>query len=130
MSYQEGINTIIAALVTAGVGVLVVVIKSVGDMAIKFIQEKIEDEYNKKKSLALDAWNIVDEYFRITPTVTKTVEAAQVKFAEELKKLIPSITDTEIETLRQAIAGEINKGKEKLITSADSAATTEEAAKQ
>ena len=95
------------------------VIKGVGDAAVSFIEKKKAtvvaqigaDTYNQNLTVAEDVWNLVDEYFRITPTVTKTIEAAQEKFSEEIKKAIPDIMDDEIEQFRQAVAGEVNKGK-------------------
>lgn len=116
---QQIINSIVPVAVTAIVAVAVAAIKAVGDAGVQLIEKKkaaIEakigaDTYNQRLAFARQAWNITDEYFRITPTVTKTIEAAQDKFAAQLKTMVPDVTDTEIEQLRQAIAGEINKGK-------------------
>lgn len=119
---QQIINQIVPVLVAAIFAVLTAVIKAVGDAAVKLIEKKKEaveakigaDTYNQRVAVAKQVWGIVDEYFRITPTVTKTIEAAQAKFTEEIKKLIPDITDEEIEHLRQAVAGEVNKGRDAL----------------
>lgn len=122
-------STVLPVAVTALIAVLVALIKGVGDAAVQFIDQKTAavkvkmgaDTYNQRFAFAKQAWNITDEYFRITPTVTKTIDAAQGKFAEEIKKLIPNITDDEIEQLRQAVAGEVNKGRAAIATSADTA---------
>ena len=116
---QTIINALVPVLLTAITGVLVAVIKAVGDAGVKLITEKISavkikagaDKYNHYLTLAKQAWNIVDEEFRITPMLDKTFAAKQEEFETQIKKLIPEITDDEIEQLRQAVAGEVNKGK-------------------
>jgi hypothetical protein len=126
---QTIINALVPVLLTAITGVLVAVIKAVGDAGVKLIAEKISatkvkagaDQYNHYLTLAKQAWNIVDEEFRITPNLEKTIAAKQAEFETQIKKLIPSITDDEIEQLRQAVAGEVNKGKAAVAAEASSA---------
>lgn len=120
---QQIINGTVPILVTALVAVLTVIIKGLGDAAVGFINEKITavkvkagaDQWNHWMDLARSAWNMVDENFRITPTLEKTFAAKQAEFAAQIKKLIPEITDDQIEQLRQAVAGEINKGKAAIV---------------
>ena len=117
--WQEALNTIGTAALTALVGVGVVVIKVLGDAAVKYISEKAAavkakagaDKWNHWMNLARAAWNAVDEEFRITPTLESTISAKQKLFDEALKQAIPEITDAQIEQLRQAVAGEVNKGR-------------------
>jgi hypothetical protein len=124
--YQQIINAVVPVAVTALVAVVVAIVKAVGDAAISFAQKQMAalevkigaDTYNQKLTFAQQAWNMVDEYFRITPAVTKTIEAAQSLFAVEIKKFIPDISDGEIAQLRQAVAGEVNKGRATITASA------------
>lgn len=117
--WQEALNTIGTAALTALVGVGVVVIKVLGDAAVKYISEKAAavkakagaDKWNHWMDLSRAAWNAVDEEFRITPTLESTISAKQKLFDEALKRAIPEITDAQIEQLRQAVAGEVNKGR-------------------
>ena len=117
--WQEALNTIVTAALTALVGVGVVAIKALGDAAVKYISEKATavkakagaDKWNHWMDLARAAWNAVDEEFRITPTLESTISAKQKLFDEALKQAIPEITDAQIEQLRQAVAGEVNKGR-------------------
>lgn len=114
------INTVIPVVATAIGAVLVAVIKVVGDNAVSFLETKKAalvaqtgiDKYNATLQKAKSIWNLVDEEFRITPTLEKTVEAKQEMFNKLLKSKIPSLTDSEINDIRQAIAGEVNKGKD------------------
>jgi hypothetical protein len=124
---QTIINSVVPVAVTALVGVLVAVIKAIGNVGVEFINQKIKalqvstgaDTYNKNLAFAKAAYAIVDENFRITPELTKTVAAAQAAFAVEIKKFIPAITDEQIEQLRQAVAGEINQGKADIVAPAE-----------
>ncbi|MBZ9615276.1 hypothetical protein [Clostridium estertheticum] len=73
------------------------------------------DTYNGNIEKATNVWGEVDEEFRITPLLTKTIEAAQDLFAQKLLKVIPGLTTDDIEHLRQSVAGVVNKGKADLI---------------
>ena len=117
--WQEALNTIGTAALTALVGVGVVAIKALGDAAVKYITEKAAavkakagaDKWNHWMDLARQTFAAVDEEFRITPTLESTISAKQKLFDEALKQAIPEITDAQIEQLRQAVAGEVNKGR-------------------
>lgn len=123
---QSIINQIIPVVITAIVGVLVAIIKAVGDAAVDYINKKKEavaaqmgiDKYNSKLTLARSIWNLVDEEFRITPTLTATIEAKQKMFETEILKIMPELTSDEITQLRQVIAGEMNKGKDVIVVPA------------
>lgn len=117
--WQTALNTVTTAALAALVSVAALVIKAFGDAGVQVIQRKKEelesrigeDAYRQDLAYARSAWNIVDELFRITPSLEKTVEAKQAEFSVQLKKFLPGITDDEIVQLRQAVAGEINRGK-------------------
>lgn len=80
--------------------------------ANKLIKAKISTEnYTKLKNVGQNAWYIVEEYFRLHPELKTSMESKAIVFATEVRKKIPYVTDEELETLRQALAGEINKDK-------------------
>ena len=116
------INQIGPVAVGGVVAFLLKEIAPVGDAAINLFNQKKEavatqvgiDKYNSNLLIAKNIWNMVDEEFRVTPTITKTIESAQTMFAEKILKVIPGISEDDIEHLRQAVAGEVNKGKEAL----------------
>lgn len=113
------INVVMPVAITGIVAVLAAILKVIGDNVVSYIGAKKNaivaqvgiDTYNSNLKKAKDIWGLVDEEFRITPTLEKTIEAKQGMFDNLLKAKIPSLTDDEINTLRQTIAGEINKGK-------------------
>lgn len=112
-------KTIMNAVVTAGVGVISAVIVVVGAQLRELILKKKDqialktgiDKYNSNKNTALEVWKMIDEKFRITPTLEKTFENKAAEFDKTLKTKIPDLTDEQIKDLRQTIAGEINKDR-------------------
>jgi len=115
----ELLNQIIPLLITCIIGVLAVVIKGVGDVAIKFILAKREEtiekigrvEYEKRLATAYDIWGIVDEHFRVNDLIEHTIDDKTNLFNEMLLDRIPSLTQEDIDYLRQTIAGQINSGR-------------------
>lgn len=114
------INQLGPVAIAGVVGFIIKEIGPVGNAAIDLFNKKKEavtnqigiDKYNANLEIAKNVWNQVDEEFRITSTLTKTIESAQAMFAEKILKVIPGLTLDEIEHLRQAVAGELNKGKD------------------
>lgn len=119
---NELINQIVPLLITCFLGIVAVVIKSVGDIAIKFLVAKKEEaierlgqaEYNKRISTARDIWGIVDEHFRINNLIEHTMDDKTNLFNKMLLDRIPSLTQADLNYLRQTIAGQINYGKDVL----------------
>jgi Na+-transporting methylmalonyl-CoA/oxaloacetate decarboxylase gamma subunit len=129
---QQAVNAAVPALITVLSGFLVVIIKGVGDVVISFFTEKAkavkakagQEKWDFWTGLARQAWNITEEDTRVIPTLEKTFAAKQAQFAVQIRKMIPEITDEQIEVLRQAIAGEVNKGKANIVAQfADSGET-------
>lgn len=67
--------------------------------------------YTKMKLVGLDIWNIIEEHFRLNEIIGDTVQAKITMFETLIKQKIPGITDVEINSVRQALAGEFNKDK-------------------
>ena len=116
---NELINQIVPLLVTCILGILAVVIKAVGDVAVKFFQAKRDEviakigqiEYEKRMATALDIWGVVDEHFRVHDLINHTVNDKIDLFNKLLLERIPILEESDLDYLRQAIAGQINAGK-------------------
>ena len=121
---QEILNQIVPILVTVIVGILVVIVKSVGDAATSYIQAKKDaivlklgvDKYNQELAFAGSIWDIVEENFRIGEIVGDTILKKQEMFDKLLKERVPSLTEAQIESLRQSIAGVVNAGRDIIVT--------------
>ena len=128
--WQTALNTIGTAAVAALVTVICVAIKSIGGALSTLIGKKAAawevkigtDAYNHNMTVARGIWGAVDEDVRTDPELQKLVskiEAKQQLFTQKIQKAIPGLTDDEIVQLRQAVAGEVNKGKAAVEGSAD-----------
>lgn len=113
------INPILEAAGIGVIGVLVAIIKAVGDITIQYIAKKKEtvehnlqlDKHKGDIETAKEIWNIVEEKYRITDNVKELVDSKAQAFDKMLLAKCPYLTESEITDIRQAIAGEINKGK-------------------
>ncbi len=106
------VNNITNAVTPALVTVITGVLTWIGAKAGKLIKAKISTEnYTKLKNVGQNAWFIGEEFFRLHPELKTSAESKAIMFATEVRKKIPYVTDEELETLRQALAGEINKDK-------------------
>jgi len=119
---ENFLEQIIPILLTAILGILAVVIKSVGDVTIKYLNAKKEEaiarlgleEYHKRLETASDIWGVVDEHFRIYDSVAYEIDDKINLFNKLLLERIPSLEQSDLDYLRQTIAGQINQGKDAL----------------
>lgn len=117
---NELINQIMPLLITCLIGIFGVLIKALGDVTVKYFETKREEviarigqaEYEKRISTALDIWGIVDEHFRVNNLIEHTIQAKSELFNELLLERIPTLEQSDLDYLRQAIAGQVNRGKE------------------
>lgn len=113
------LDPILGAIALGITGVLVAIIKSVGDVIIEYIAKKKEvveqrlqlDKHVEEVETAKQIWNIVEEKYRITDNITNLAKSKADMFDKLLLEKIPYLTEDEVKQLRQALAGEINKGK-------------------
>lgn len=120
----ELLNQIIPLLITCIIGVLAVVINGIGEVIKKFIMAKRDEtiekigriEYEKRLATAYDIWGIVDEHFRINDLIEHTIDDKTNLFNEMLLDRIPSLTQADLDYLRQTIAGQINSGRGAITT--------------
>lgn len=118
------INGVMPAITAAFVGVIIVIIKNVGDALINLAEVKAKelsqkyklDKYSELINTAKDIWNIVEEKYRITENVEELVESKANMFDRLLLKKVPTLTQEQLNDIRQALAGEFNKGKKVILT--------------
>ena len=116
------VNQIGPVAVAAVVGILAVTIKAIGNVVIELIEKKKEEveqklqigKHQQELATAREVWGMIDEQYRITGKVEDLIKSKAADFDKLLKAKIPYLTDEEISELRQAVAGEINKGKKLL----------------
>lgn len=119
---EKVIEPILTALTLGIVGVILAIIKSVGDVTIQYIAKKKEmveqklklDQHEEEIKTAKQIWNIVEEKYRITDNIKDLAKSKADYFDKLLLEKIPYLTEEQVKMLRQAIAGEVNKGKKQL----------------
>lgn len=118
------LKQILSILEPTIISILGVVISSLGVIAVSYINAKKDaiiakigqDQYNHYIKVAEDVWNFVEEEFRINGTVGKAIDDKISLFDTELLKRIPGLTQDQINSLRQTIAGQVNKGREAILS--------------
>lgn len=113
------LDPILGAVALGITGVLVAIIKSIGDVIIEYIAKKKQvveqrlqlDKHVEEVETAKQVWNIVEEKYRITDNITNLAKSKADMFDKLLLEKIPYLTENEVKQMRQALAGEINKGK-------------------
>lgn len=122
--FNQIVNVALPIIVTGVAGLLVKIIYPVGDVAIEYIKTKIEESGITKKlaqhqdeiTTAKEIWNVVEEKYRISEKVEDLLVSKADMFDKLLLAKIPYLTQENLNDLRQAIAGEVNKGKQVIIT--------------
>lgn len=126
---EQYITQIEGAAAVAIVGILVAIIKALGDSIVGYIESKkglLEKQKEKVvkettvterellKTVGKDVWAIVEEEFR---TKIKPIAETKIEmFNRLLLEKVPGLTQSQIDSVRQAIAGEVNKGKQVIVT--------------
>lgn len=113
------ISQIAPIITTAVVSVLVFIIKKVGDAVIELLVTKkkeveqriVSSGHEKELNTAKEVWNIVEEKFRITENCADVLGSKSDEFDRLLLSKIPGLTQADLDYLRQAVAGEVNKYK-------------------
>ena len=69
--------------------------------------------------VAKQIWYMIDENFRISTIVEEKLKSKGDLFNEAILKKFPELSQEDVNNLRQAIAGEINQGKEEVINNSE-----------
>ena len=121
------LNEIWTVLEPTLVTIIGIVFGSLGAIAVAYVKTKRDalivkigkDTYNNNKDTALDVWKFVDEEFRVSGTIGKAMEDKIALFNAELLKQIPNLTQEQIDSLRQIIAGKVNEGRDVIVAPAE-----------
>ncbi|WP_315073879.1 hypothetical protein [uncultured Clostridium sp.] len=70
-------------------------------------------------TVAKQIWNTVEENFRIAEKVEDKLKSKVDEFNAALLAKFPELTQSDVDNLRQSIAGSVNAGKEAVISNSD-----------
>ena len=85
----------------------------------KLIKSGLEEKILENKNyitVAKSIWNIVDENYRISKSVEDKLESKADQFDKMLLAKFPELSQDDVAELRQSIAGEVNAGKEVVLS--------------
>lgn len=116
---EKILDPILSAVGVALATVLVAIIKSVGNEAVEYLKtkKKVADQKIKESKYAelfevgKNIWNMVEEKYRVTDNIETLAQSKADMFDNMLLEKFPHLTKEELIEVRQAIAGEVNKGK-------------------
>ncbi|MDZ5069227.1 cobalt ABC transporter permease [Clostridium perfringens] len=116
---EKILDPILSAVGVALATVLVAIIKSVGNEAVEYLKtkKKVADQKIKESKYAelfevgKNIWNMVEEKYRVTDNIETLAQSKADMFDKMLLEKFPHLTKEELIEVRQAIAGEVNKGK-------------------
>lgn len=115
---NQALEQIVVAFTGFAVASLAIIIGMMGKSIVAFINTQREkvisqigiEEYNRRRDIAYDVWNIVEEHFRLND-LYRTIDDKANMFTDVILERIPSLTEADIDYLRQAVAGQINAFK-------------------
>ncbi|ABG87929.1 TPA: cobalt ABC transporter permease [Clostridium perfringens] len=116
---EKILDPILSAVGVALATVLVAIIKSVGNEAVEYLKakKKVADQKIKESKYAelfevgKNIWNMVEEKYRVTDNIENLAKSKAAMFDRMLLEKFPHLTERELTEVRQALAGEYNKGK-------------------
>ncbi|HBI6898868.1 TPA: hypothetical protein K8N32_002621 [Clostridium perfringens] len=102
-------------------------LKELIKILVKLVEAKIkktgmeEEILNHKKYIdtAKEIWGIVDEQFRVTQNVEEKLSSKADEFNKRFLKEHPEVSKEDVEYFRQAVAGEVNKGKQAVLENSE-----------
>ena len=102
-------------------------IKTILTLIAKVLESKlaksgVESEILKNQNYFTEAkkiWRVVDENKRISTTVEEKIKSKAEEFGKYLLAKFPELDQTDINNLRQSIAGEVNSDKAAVIDNSD-----------
>ena len=116
---EKFLDPILSALAAAIALFLATIIKTLGDQLIQLIKIKVEATDQKLKAskyseIYEDGKNIfyaIEEKYRVTDNIENLAKSKADLFDKMLLEKFPHLTERELTEVRQALAGEYNKGK-------------------
>lgn len=102
-------------------------LKELIKILVKLVEAKIkktgmeEEILNHKKYIdtAKEIWGIVDEQFRVTQNVEEKLSSKADEFNKRFLKEHPEVSKEDVEYFRQAVAGEMNQGKQAVLENSE-----------
>jgi hypothetical protein len=127
INYAGIITTVIIAALGTFIAQIRPYVKELLDDATQYVKLQIQSgQYEEMLNKAYDIWKLVDENFRIGAAITAAFKDKAEYFDSLLLEQFPSLTQNEIDYIRQVVAGNENSDKLADSSSASSEAEAED----
>ena len=102
-------------------------IKALITILVKLVESKLEKagvetlilKNQNYITVAKQIWREVDETFRISTTIQEKLLSKATEFEKRILARFPELSTADIDSLRLAIGGEINQGKEVVLNNSE-----------
>lgn len=112
INYNEIITTVVVAALGTFIAQIRPYVKELIDDSTQYITLQIEsNKYEDMLNKAYDIWKLVDENFRIGADIAAVFKSKADYFDSLLLEQFPSLTQNQIDYIRQVIAGTENSDK-------------------
>ncbi|MDK0890350.1 cobalt ABC transporter permease [Clostridium perfringens] len=116
---EKFLDPILSALAAAIALFLATIIKTLGDQLIQLIKIKVEatdqklkaSKYSEIYEAGKNIFYAIEEKYRVTDNIENLAKSKAAMFDRMLLEKFPHLTENELIEVRQALAGEYNKGK-------------------
>lgn len=116
---EKFLDPILSALAAAIALFLATIIKTLGDQLIQLIKIKVEatdqklkaSKYSEIYEAGKNIFYAIEEKYRVTDNIENLAKSKAAMFDRMLLEKFPHLTERELTEVRQALAGEYNKGK-------------------
>ena len=116
---EKFLDPILSALAAAIALFLATIIKTLGDQLIQLIKIKVEatdqkltaSMYSEIYEAGKNIFYAIEEKYRVTDNIENLAKSKADLFDKMLLEKFPHLTERELTEVRQALAGEYNKGK-------------------
>lgn len=111
-NFGEIITTVVIAALGTFIAKIRPYIKKLLNDTVQYMTLQVQtSQYEDQLNKAYDIWKLVDENYRISVAITEIYESKADYFNSLLLKEFPSLTQSEIDYIRQVVAGNENSNK-------------------
>ena len=112
INYSEIITTVVVGAISTLIIKIRPYVKKLLNDTVQYMTLQIQtSQYEDQLNKAYDIWKLVDENYRIGDAITEIFENKAECFNNMMLQQFPSLTQSEIDYLRQVVAGNENEYK-------------------
>ena len=112
LSFERVMTVIVVLAIVYAIMQIRPYVMSILENSQKYIEKKIENtEYQEIMNIAKDIWNKVEEDWRIQNAITKVYKDKKSYFDSLLLSKFPALKGNDLDFIRQAISGDMNRNK-------------------